>query len=153
MPKNLACGGKPQSSKGGKQSKKNDKDQSASSSSGPKEQLWMYAVVGNSEGGGPEVLHVQRVPRPVPKANEVLVKVCYAAVNGPDVVERKRGMLSPQIKKLEEAGIKSKYLGLECSGTICAYGEGISEKDQQTWKIDTKVRNLGACFINFLGFV
>lgn len=147
MLKKLGGGGKSQSSKRGKESKSNEKDQSKSTStestsSGPRKELLMRAIVATSEGQ----LKVQLVPRPVPKANEVLVKVDYAGVNGSDVEESKH-VKSPQIKELEEDGTKSKYLGLECSGTISSLGEGISKKDKQIWKKDTKVCKLGAASI------
>src|SRR3954468_14866460 len=41
-----------------------------------------------SRPGGPEVLKPADAPQPVPKANEILVKVAAAGVNRPDVLQR-----------------------------------------------------------------
>ena len=46
-------------------------------------------VVETSAGGGPEVLRLATRPLPVPKPDEVLVKVAFAGVNGPDIMQRK----------------------------------------------------------------
>ena len=67
--------------------------------------------------GGPEVLNSCQRPMPVPVRGEVLVKVAYAGVNRPDVVQRK-GLYPPP------AGA-SDLPGLEVSGTIVAVGEGV----------------------------
>ena len=42
-----------------------------------------------STPGGPEVLIASHRPLPVPRAGEVLLKVAYAGVNRPDVIQRK----------------------------------------------------------------
>ncbi|XP_024157099.1 quinone oxidoreductase PIG3 [Rosa chinensis] len=123
MLRKLGCGGR-------------SSTESSLSSSGPKKELLMRALVATSEGGEDEVLQVQLVPRPVPKAKEVLIKVAYAGVNRADVEETNLG--EPTLNELEKAGLKGKYMGVECSGTVCAHGE-MSKKDKQTWKIDTKV--------------
>jgi NADPH2:quinone reductase len=41
-----------------------------------------------SRPGGPEVLKVADLPKPAPKANEILVKVAAAGVNRPDLLQR-----------------------------------------------------------------
>lgn len=76
-------------------------------------------VVEISEPGAPEVL----VPgkRPVPEAapGEVLIKVAYAGVNGPDLVQR-RGHYPPPKGA-------SDLLGLEISGKVVAVGDGVGK--------------------------
>jgi NADPH:quinone reductase len=41
-----------------------------------------------SRAGGPEVLKLADLPKPVPRENEILVKVAAAGVNRPDVLQR-----------------------------------------------------------------
>jgi putative PIG3 family NAD(P)H quinone oxidoreductase len=77
----------------------------------------MRAVV-VTEPGGPEVLKVQEVPDPVPVAGEVLIDVAATAVNRADIHQREGRYAPPRGA--------SEYLGLECSGTIAALGEGVS---------------------------
>src|SRR5690242_13438207 len=77
----------------------------------------MRAVV-IAEPGGPEVLRVQDVPDPEPKAHEVLVRVAATAVNRADLLQRQGNYAPP-------AGAPP-YLGLECSGTIAAVGDGVA---------------------------
>ena len=71
-------------------------------------------VVEISKPGTPEVL--VPVKRPVPEVapGEVLIKVAYAGVNGPDLVQR-RGHYPPPKGA-------SDLLGLEISGTVVAVG-------------------------------
>ena len=45
--------------------------------------------------GGPEVLAPVRLPVPVPKRGEILVRVRAAGVNRPDVLQRKGGYPPP----------------------------------------------------------
>lgn len=68
--------------------------------------------------GGPEVLRLERLPVPRPAAGEVLVKVAYAGVNRPDVIQR-MGFYPPPPGA-------SPLPGLEVSGTIAALGEGVT---------------------------
>jgi putative PIG3 family NAD(P)H quinone oxidoreductase len=68
--------------------------------------------------GGPEVLRLERLPVPQPGSGEVLVRVAYAGVNRPDVMQR-RGLYPPP------AGA-SPIPGLEISGTVVALGEGVT---------------------------
>lgn len=67
--------------------------------------------------GGPEVLQLAEMAVPKPGAGEVLVKVAFAGVNRPDVIQRK-GLYPPP------AGA-SPLLGLEISGTIAARGPDV----------------------------
>lgn len=70
-----------------------------------------------SAPGGPDVLVAAQRPIPVPGAGEVLLKVAYAGVNRPDVIQRKGVYPAPPGA--------SDLPGLEVSGTIVAVGEGI----------------------------
>jgi len=51
-------------------------------------------VIEMSEAGGPEVLRPAQRPTPEPGPGQVLVKVAYAGVNGPDIMQRK-GLYPP----------------------------------------------------------
>lgn len=75
-------------------------------------------AMGFAAAGGPEVLQFQNVPVPVPGPGEVLVKVAYAGVNGPDVAQRKGHYPPPPGA--------SPLPGLEISGTVAALGEGVT---------------------------
>ena len=70
-----------------------------------------------STPGGPEVLKPCQRPLPWPAPGEVLLKVAYAGVNRPDVVQRK-GLYPPPPGA-------SDLPGLEVSGTVVAVGEGV----------------------------
>jgi putative PIG3 family NAD(P)H quinone oxidoreductase len=77
----------------------------------------MRAVV-ITEPGGPEVLKVQEVPDPEPAGGEVLVDVTATAINRADLSQREGNYSVPPGA--------SPYLGMECSGTIAALGEGVT---------------------------
>ncbi len=77
----------------------------------------MRAVV-VTEPGAPEVLRVETVPDPEPKAGEVLVRVTATAVNRADLLQRQGNYPPPRGA--------SPYLGLECSGTVEALGESVA---------------------------
>ncbi|MFV3076295.1 NAD(P)H-quinone oxidoreductase [Niveispirillum fermenti] len=66
------------------------------------------------EPGGPEVLVPATRPLPVPAAGEVLIKVAFAGVNRPDVIQR-LGQYPPPPGA-------SDLPGLEVAGTIAAVG-------------------------------
>jgi NADPH:quinone reductase len=74
---------------------------------------WMNAVVA-AHPGGPEVLRVERRPRPAPGEGEVLIAVEAAGVNRPDILQR-QGLYPPP------AGAPD-ILGLEVAGRIVALG-------------------------------
>jgi len=67
--------------------------------------------------GGPEVLRPQSLPLPEPGAGEVLVKVEFAGVNRPDVVQRLGNYPPPPGA--------SPIPGLEIAGEIVALGAGV----------------------------
>lgn len=73
----------------------------------------MQAIAIN-EAGGPDVLVPRTVPVPVPGANEVLIAVAAAGVNGPDLAQR-QGHYAPPPNA-------SPFPGLEVAGTIVARG-------------------------------
>ena len=77
----------------------------------------MRAVVA-VEPGGPETLRVTELPDPEPGPGEVLVDVAATAVNRADVLQRK-GFYPPPPGA-------SEVIGLECSGTVAALGEGVT---------------------------
>jgi putative PIG3 family NAD(P)H quinone oxidoreductase len=68
--------------------------------------------------GGPEVLRAERLPLPVPGRGQVLVKVAFAGVNRPDIVQRQGFYPAP-------AGA-SPIPGLEISGEVVALGQDVS---------------------------
>jgi NADPH:quinone reductase-like Zn-dependent oxidoreductase len=75
--------------------------------------------------GPPEVLRLTDVPRPVPKANEVLVRVVATTVNQTDCGFR-RG--EPRIVRLFSGLVRPKrhILGNELSGEVEAVGAGVT---------------------------
>ena len=74
-------------------------------------------AVGYDAPGGPEVLRPETVLVPLPHAGQVLVKVAYAGVNRPDVIQRLGNYPPPPGA--------SPIPGLEISGEIVALGEGV----------------------------
>jgi NADPH:quinone reductase len=70
-----------------------------------------------SAPGGPEVLKPCQRPVPSPAPGEILLKVAYAGVNRPDVIQRK-GLYPPPPGA-------SDLPGLEVSGTVVGVGEGV----------------------------
>ena len=74
-------------------------------------------AVGYNSPGGPEVLRTEILAVPQPAPGEVLIKVAFAGVNRPDVVQR-LGHYPPP------AGA-SPIPGLEIAGDVVALGEGV----------------------------
>lgn len=75
-------------------------------------------AIGFDAPGGPEVLRPENVPVPRPGPGQVLIKVAFAGVNRPDVIQR-QGFYPPPPGA-------SPIPGLEISGTVAALGEGVT---------------------------
>jgi NADPH:quinone reductase len=75
-------------------------------------------AIGFDQPGGPEVLQPRQVPLPQPQAGQVLVKVAFAGVNRPDVMQR--------LGKYPPPKDASPLPGLEIAGEVVALGEGVS---------------------------
>ena len=88
----------------------------------------MEAIV-ITEKGGPEVLKIQNVEQPVPKDNEVLIKIMAAGVNRSDVVMRNSSFYGDSAA--------AEIPGLEISGIVESVGAGVKR-----WKIGDKVCTL-----------
>lgn len=76
----------------------------------------MRAVIA-TEPGGPEVLTIADVADPVAGPGEVVLDVAATAVNRADLLQR-QGLYPPPPGA-------SDIIGLECSGTVAAVGEGV----------------------------
>ena len=76
-------------------------------------------AIGFDTPGGPEVLRPQSLPVPRPGPGEVLIKVAFAGVNRPDVVQRLGLYPAPPGA--------SPIPGLEISGQVVALGGGVVE--------------------------
>ncbi|MFC3117310.1 NAD(P)H-quinone oxidoreductase [Cellvibrio fontiphilus] len=76
--------------------------------------------------GDADVLHLKEMPIPVPAADQVLIKVCAAGVNRPDILQR-QGLYPPP----DDA---SPLLGLEVAGEIAACGKSVFN-----WQVGDKV--------------
>jgi putative PIG3 family NAD(P)H quinone oxidoreductase len=74
-------------------------------------------AIGYDAPGAADVLRGETLPVPVPSAGEVLVKVVYAGVNRPDVIQRSGNYPPPPGA--------SPIPGLEISGEVVALGEGV----------------------------
>ena len=68
--------------------------------------------------GGPEVLRPETLPLPVPGPSQVLLRVAFAGVNRPDVIQR-QGFYPPPPGA-------SPVPGLEVSGQVVAMGSGVT---------------------------
>lgn len=85
----------------------------------------MRAVIADGKGG-PDILSVGELPDPVPAPGEVVVDVVATAVNRADLLQR-QGFYPPPPGA-------SDVIGLECSGTVAALGEGVT-----TWSVGDQV--------------
>jgi putative PIG3 family NAD(P)H quinone oxidoreductase len=77
----------------------------------------MRAVVA-TEPGGPEVLTVTDLDDPAPGPGEVVLDVAAAGLNRADLLQR-QGFYPPPPGA-------SEVIGMECSGTVAALGEGVT---------------------------
>ena len=77
----------------------------------------MRAVIADGVGG-PEVLSVGELPDPEPGPGEVVLAVAAAGLNRADLLQR-QGFYPPPPGA-------SDVIGMECSGTVAAVGEGVS---------------------------
>jgi NADPH:quinone reductase len=82
--------------------------------------------IDHGSGGSPDVLVLKDGPMPEVGAGEVLIKVAYAGINRPDVMQRS-GRYPPPADA-------SPILGLEVAGEIAAAGQGVDE-----WKKGDRV--------------
>lgn len=79
----------------------------------------VMTAIGFAAPGGPDVLRPETLPVPAPGTGEVLIKVAYAGVNRPDVVQRQGHYPAPPGA--------SPIPGLEIAGEIVALGDGVVE--------------------------
>jgi putative PIG3 family NAD(P)H quinone oxidoreductase len=77
----------------------------------------MRAVVADG-AGGPEVLSIGEVPDPAAGPGEVVLDIAAAGLNRADLLQR-QGFYPPPPGA-------SDVLGMECSGTVAAVGEGVT---------------------------
>lgn len=81
------------------------------------------------EPGGPENLRLTTGPVPVPKPEEVLIRVEAAGINRPEIQQRKGNYPPPPGA--------SPILGLEAAGTVAACGSAVTG-----WRVGDKVTAL-----------
>ena len=86
----------------------------------------LMTVIEITGAGGPEVLQVKQRPIPIPRQGEVLIKLAYAGINRPDVLQRSGSYNPPKGA--------SDLPGLEGAGIISAIGSGVFE-----WKVGDEV--------------
>lgn len=85
-----------------------------------------YQHVHYSQPGSADVLNIEQSSIPKPSPSQVLIKVAYAGVNGPDIAQRKGVYPAPKGA--------SPILGLEVSGEVVAIGEQVTR-----WQLGDKV--------------
>ena len=76
--------------------------------------------------GGPEMLKICERPRPILSANKILIKVAYAGVNRPDLLQRKGNYPVPKDA--------NDLPGLEVSGEVVEIGDAVTN-----WQIGDRV--------------
>ena len=82
--------------------------------------------IDHGRGGDADVLQLAERDMPEVGAGEVLIRVAYAGVNRPDVLQRMGSYPPPRGA--------SPWLGLEVSGVVAAVGQGVPE-----WKKGDRV--------------
>ncbi|MGO4328636.1 NAD(P)H-quinone oxidoreductase [Cupriavidus sp. 2TAF22] len=82
--------------------------------------------ISHGPGTGADTLVLKQADAPRPAAREVLIRVAFAGVNRPDVLQR-LGLYNPPPSACP-------YLGLEVSGTVVQVGEAVTK-----WKVGDKV--------------
>ena len=99
----------------------------------------MLAVV-ITRPGGPEVLEVREVPRPVPRLSEVLIRVKAAGLNRADLLQRRGHYPAPP-------GVPADIPGMEFAGEVEAVGDSV-----QLWKPRQRVMGLvgGGAYAQYL---
>lgn len=75
-------------------------------------------AIGFAEAGPPEVLRPETLPVPVPGPDQVLIRVAFAGVNRPDVIQRQGFYPAPPGA--------SPIPGLEIAGQVVATGPGVA---------------------------
>jgi len=105
----------------------------------------MRAVV-LRETGGPEVLHVEKVPDPTPGEGEVLVRVTAAGVNHYDLSQRAGGATSfPQILGADGAGVRvdtGERVALTNAGST--YAELVAVPEARVFRIPDELGDAAA---------
>ena len=86
----------------------------------------LMQFIEHGAGGAAEVLRLASGPVPKPKPGEVLIRVAYAGINRPDVIQR--------MGKYPPPPGASPILGLEVAGEIVALGEGVD-----AWHVNDQV--------------
>lgn len=89
----------------------------------------MFAVV-ISRPGGPEVLEIRQIPKPIPLGNEVLVRVQASALNRADLLQRRGQYPAPP-------GVPTDIPGMEFAGEVEGVGDSV-----QLWKPGQRVMGL-----------
>jgi len=75
-------------------------------------------VIEISQPGGPDVLHLAERDVPKPGPGQILIRVAYAGVNRPDVLQRAGSYAPPKTA--------SDLPGLEAAGEVAAVGSGVT---------------------------
>ena len=83
-----------------------------------------------SQPGGPEVLELRQVARPMPESSEILVRVRASALNRADLLQRRGHYPAP-------AGVPAEIPGIEFSGEVEEVGSRV-----QLWKPGNRVMGI-----------